>query len=628
MSLSAATAGCTAELDGGVSGELVIPARPDDSPGGDPPETWRGAVGSWCGPLDDQTLWLVASPAEAACDARATKIYNVPPAPPEPVSTLALQLDPLLLESLPVLLSVPLLHCEGESCLNVQGQLSVESFEQAGSLTGKLAYVLDGSERIADLSAEWCPWDDYLPPHPESERLAQDISLGEVALYQGVKVSLARDGVAVETRNAPVVRSRPALVRVFVQPEAAFEPRELQGRLTLLTTDGAEHRFEQTRLVEAPSNDGDLESTFNFELLPELLDQGVQYRVELREVAACTPTVGTNVDARFPAEGAADLDAEAVGTVRVHLVPIISTTTGELVPNTSEELLDAWRDRVFALYPTTEVQLSVREPMITDINIGDDGFADANAVFDAWGDVLDDLRVLRTEDGAPRDLHYYGLLDPLEAHGAGGLAGQGPTMGGLRTAGTGVGLGRSPNNAGIFAHELGHMHGLDHAPCGAAGAPDPAFPYEDGGIGVWGYDLLSGALFDPAEYADLMGYCNDNWISDFHYDLIAGRAAELNELALMSFAEPQARTPWRTLRIDSQGNVRWGREYLRTSLPEGAPETAWILDELGDVIDSVTVYRITFQHWSGSLLDVPAPRAGWAALHVLGAAPHRFDATR
>ena len=42
------------------------------------------------------------------------------------------------------------------------------------------------------------------------------------------------------------------------------------------------------------------------------------------------------------------------------------------------------------------------------------------------------------------------------------------------------------------------------------------YPYAGGAIGVYGYDLLLSALKYPTQ-ADIMGYCNNDWISDYNY---------------------------------------------------------------------------------------------------------------
>src|SRR5690606_6582427 len=59
-----------------------------------------------------------------------------------------------------------------------------------------------------------------------------DLVLREVALYQGVKVTLARDGEAVAP-SAPIVAGRDALVRAFVQPRPEWVARELVVRVQI-----------------------------------------------------------------------------------------------------------------------------------------------------------------------------------------------------------------------------------------------------------------------------------------------------------------------------------------------------------------------------------------------------------
>ena len=69
-----------------------------------------------------------------------------------------------------------------------------------------------------------------------------------------------------------------------------------------------------------------------------------------------------------------------------------------------------------------------------------------------------------------------------------------------------------------MAHELGHNWGRHHAPGCGAPQPDTGFPYANGSIGTWGYDLANGLHLSPASYNDLMGYCQtSNWISDYTY---------------------------------------------------------------------------------------------------------------
>jgi hypothetical protein len=73
-------------------------------------------------------------------------------------------------------------------------------------------------------------------------------------------------------------------------------------------------------------------------------------------------------------------------------------------------------------------------------------------------------------------------------------------------------------------HEMGHNLGRRHAPGCGAGNPDPGWPggsnYLGGLIGVWGLDVASLALKNPATQYDHMTYCSPEWVSDYGYKKI------------------------------------------------------------------------------------------------------------
>ena len=83
-----------------------------------------------------------------------------------------------------------------------------------------------------------------------------------------------------------------------------------------------------------------------------------------------------------------------------------------------------------------------------------------------------------------------------------------------------------------LADALGHAHGRPHSPCGPPGNTpadiDPDYPYDDGTVGVWGYDITSGDLHDPDEATDFMGYCENAWVSDFTYQALHRRGRNVN----------------------------------------------------------------------------------------------------
>ena len=86
---------------------------------------------------------------------------------------------------------------------------------------------------------------------------------------------------------------------------------------------------------------------------------------------------------------------------------------------------------------------------------------------------------------------------------------------------------------GVFAHEEGHNFNRPHSPCGGAGSPDPNYPYAGGVIGVPGWDVFASSnnlkRSISAILPDIMGYCSNQWISDYVY------TSELNYRAGLSF---------------------------------------------------------------------------------------------
>jgi hypothetical protein len=74
--------------------------------------------------------------------------------------------------------------------------------------------------------------------------------------------------------------------------------------------------------------------------------------------------------------------------------------------------------------------------------------------------------------------------------------------------------------AHIVAHELGHGLGRRHIACsGDENKPDESYPYRDGSIGDWGFGVLDDQLRSPAAAADYMGYCDEDWVSDFGWNI-------------------------------------------------------------------------------------------------------------
>lgn len=146
------------------------------------------------------------------------------------------------------------------------------------------------------------------------------------------------------------------------------------------------------------------------------------------------------------------------------------------------------------LLPIGDMEVTVHEPFHTSSDLTTDS---------GWRSFLREIRVVRQMEGGSG--YYYGAV----------VLPRRSKWGGLAYIGLPVSVGGT--DPLTFAHELGHNMNLRHAPCGDAAAPDPGFPYSDGGIGVWGYSFDRARLVNPDQYKDLMGYYGPDWISDYHF---------------------------------------------------------------------------------------------------------------
>jgi hypothetical protein len=433
-------------------------------------------------------------------------------------------------------------------------------------------------------------------------------------VYQAVKIPIATGQRAVEpgARVADVVEGRDALLRVFVDVAPGWTSRTLSARVTLRDGDDVQ-TFWDKKLLGAASADDDATSTFQVTLPAERVRSGARYAVEIHE---CEAAAGVPLSPRVPATGDNALGARHTGVLEVHLLPI---AVGARLPDTSDAALEPYRNLLRAMYPISDVHFSVGTPLTTSEPVN-------------WGTMLDQVRAQRQRDAPPDSVYYYGLVKPADtladfcAYGcATGLGYFAPATQPSARAAVGVAFG-DKESATTLAHELGHNHGRQHAPCsfGYINGVDPAYPYEAGYMGSWGYDPRSQTFLHPGWATDVMGYCDYQWISDYTYAGLLERIALVNSAANV-VEDASAMLLWRVALLETQG-ARWGVPFSEPAAPFGAPESAEVLDASGAVIERTTVHRTAVTDNGSFTVVVPPPRPGWHSVRIQGAAPLAFSA--
>jgi hypothetical protein len=130
---------------------------------------------------------------------------------------------------------------------------------------------------------------------------------------------------------------------------------------------------------------------------------------------------------------------------------------------------------------------------------------------DGMEDFLDDLEDIQ-EDSDDDEKKLYGLVTNGAKPNRTGIARQWDNIA--------FGLPRLLESVG---HELGHVYGLEHAPCGGPEDPDDDFEPSDGKVGDVGVDVAGELAFAPTR-GDMMSYCGNlgeayegEWISAYDW---------------------------------------------------------------------------------------------------------------
>jgi hypothetical protein len=305
-------------------------------------------------------------------------------------------------------------------------------------------------------------------------------------------------------RSIPLVAGRDGLLRVFVvSNQANTASPEVRARFYRA---GA---LIQTVTIPAPGasvptdtvgSQGALTRTWNATLPASLLqpDLDIVLDVDPTNVVA----ESNDGDNSYPSNGTpVTMNLRTVATLDLRLVPVHRTadnTTGNVTTGNAAQ----FADQTLRMHPLAAVNVDVRAAY-TYTDTAQIQSNDGNGV---WLRILSEINALRASEGGTKN--YYGVI--AVPYG-GGIAGYGYVPG--RAS---VGWDKLPSASGVVAHELGHNFGRSHAPCGGVSSSDPNYPYSGGVTGQWGYDLVSGALKAPT-LTDLMGYCNNTWISDYNY---------------------------------------------------------------------------------------------------------------
>jgi hypothetical protein len=374
--------------------------------------------------------------------------------------------------------------------------------------------------------------------------------------------------------SMPLVKGRDGYLRVFVTAnQVNASAPTVRVRFYSLGV------LASTLVINAPAasvpqspNEGTLNSSWNIPIPKTLIQPNLSILADVDPTNAIAES--DEADNAFPASGTPlALDVRTTSTFSVRLIPVRQSANGS-VGNVSSANKDEFLTTTMKIHPLAAYDADVRATYTTSAPAVD--VSNSNG---AWTTILGELQTLRNAEGSSR--YYYGVLHSSYTSGVAGIG----YIGG-RAA---LGWDYLPSGADVAAHEWGHNWGRQHSPCGGASSPDPNYPYANAAIGVYGFDLTTSTLKPPTA-TDVMGYCGNQWISDYTYrGVLDYRAASPMVASAFSQAMQPCLLVWGRI-VDGQPVLEPAFEVVtRPSLPaHDGPYTVEGSDDAGSRVFSLS----------------------------------------
>jgi hypothetical protein len=366
------------------------------------------------------------------------------------------------------------------------------------------------------------------PPAPDAwisrVELAQSYFGESIRLVPG-KPALVRAHVLADTGSV----TSPKVLLTATQGTSVLGTLQMSGPTTLPT-------------AEDPTT---LSTSFTGDLPAGWVVDGVEIKIEVDPDESLTESDELNNAVRVKTTVARATVIDLV------IVPIILDGRTGTAPSLHDTLYRNW--------PLRTVNISVRQAyQVTSVQ---KVYSNGNG----WSEVLSEIAALRASDNS--SAYYYGVIRTDYGSGVAGMGYIGfPVAVGMDTS------------VDVASHELGHNFGLRHAPCGGATGVDASYPYTNGVIGSWGYNLGTGALYSPTSYRDLMSYCNPPWVSDYNYAIVHSRLEPPFGRAVIPAPARPALLVSGT--IDRQGAVRLHPlQRVVRPVPVHGPGSHWLVVE-------------------------------------------------
>ena len=295
----------------------------------------------------------------------------------------------------------------------------------------------------------------------------------------------------------PLVAGDPALLRVFLTADDG-DVEVPPVRVSFYQNESNVHTADipgRAGFVPPRVDESDLALSSNAEIPGSILAPGLEMVVEIDPDD--TRNLPAAVKKRLPETGRIELDVKTMPPFDLVMVPFLWEEDPDHGFVSRVEALTA-EDEIFGktrdLLPVGAFNLEVHAPVWTSV---DPLLSRSGGNSRVLTPLFQELEVIQAVEGTGRE-YYMGML---REYGGSAVNSGYTTLASLHET--------------VIAHELGHNLSLSHTGCTWL-SPDPNYPYEDGAIGSWGYDIRTGTLVSP-ETTCLMSYCGSEWIGEYSF---------------------------------------------------------------------------------------------------------------
>ena len=313
--------------------------------------------------------------------------------------------------------------------------------------------------------------------------------------------------------TVPIVQGRDGLLRIFA---VADQPNAVTPTVQVRIYNGA--TLLQTDLIPAPPgmvgvptapDESALSNSWNYVVPVGMINPGLRIEATVNPSGAIAEAnTGDNV------LGPLALNVVNVPPVNVTFVPVLQKgipAGRRFQGNVTTANKATFLQTTQSMHPISGYNADVHAPYTTTTT---DTLQDDNGN-DAWGTILNEIDLLRAAESSSR--YYYGVVKVSYGSGVAGVAYvSNPSVFPQQVARAALGWDWLPSGGIVAAHELGHNWARNHAPCGGPTGVDLSYPRSDGSTGGYGYNFSAGTVQSPTS-ADIMGYCDPKWISDYTY---------------------------------------------------------------------------------------------------------------